>query len=153
MADRTAPIRKTPAEILTDLMEGHNEALYSGADKAKKYLMKFSERNTSLPNAVKFFLYDLLAEDAYQAGDLDTCRASLDNAAAVAQTRATVCDSAGRRGTILADRCCAACACACACPGADRTTAACYQHGGQAGVACRACPGQSQSGARARTGG
>ena len=86
MADRTAPIRKTPAEILTDLMEGHNEALYSGADKAKKYLMKFSERNTSLPNAVKFFLYDLLAEDAYQAGDLDTCRASLDNAAAYLPT-------------------------------------------------------------------
>lgn len=81
MADRTTPIRKTPAEILTDLMEGHNEALFSGAEKGKKYLLKFSERNTSLPNAVKFFLYDLLAEDACQSGDLETCREALARAA------------------------------------------------------------------------
>ncbi len=80
MADRISPVRKTPSEILTDLMEGHAEALSSGAEKGKKYLLKFSERNTSLPNAVKFFLYDLLAEDAYQSGDLDTCRLALAGA-------------------------------------------------------------------------
>ena len=74
MADRHSPIRKTPAEILTDLVNGHNEALMVDAEKAKKYLLKFAERNTSLPNAVKFFLYDLLAEDAYQSNDLETCR-------------------------------------------------------------------------------
>ena len=77
MAERITPIRKTPAEILTDLVNGHNEALFSGAEKGKKYLMKFSERNTSLPNAVKFFLYDLLAEDAYQSDDLAICRTAL----------------------------------------------------------------------------
>ena len=80
MADRTTPIRKTPSEILTDLIDGHNEALFSGSEKGKKYLLKFGERNTSLPNAVKFFLYDLLAEDAYQSNDLDTCRTALARA-------------------------------------------------------------------------
>jgi hypothetical protein len=80
MADRITPIRKTPAEILTDLVNGHSEARHGGAEKGMKYLLKFSERNTSLPNAVKFFLYDLLAEDAFKANDLDTCRTALVNA-------------------------------------------------------------------------
>jgi hypothetical protein len=74
MADRIAPIRKTPTEILGDLMDGHNDALLGGAERGKKYLLKFFERNNSIPNAVKFFLYDLLAEDASQADDPDTCR-------------------------------------------------------------------------------
>lgn len=80
MADRSTPIRKTPVEILADLMDGHSEALLGGADKGKKYLLKFFERNTSMPNAVKFFLYDLLAEDAYQSDDLETCRAAVERA-------------------------------------------------------------------------
>ena len=80
MADRTTPIRKTPVEILADLVDGHNEALLGGAEKGKKYLLKFFERNTSLPNAVKFFLYDLLAEDAYLSDDPETCRTAVDNA-------------------------------------------------------------------------
>lgn len=80
MADRTTPIRKTPVEILADLVDGHNEALYGGAEKGKKYLLKFFERNTSMPNAVKFFLYDLLAEDAYQSDDFEACRAAVDRA-------------------------------------------------------------------------
>jgi len=29
---------------------------------------------------VKFFLYDLLAEDAYQSDDLETCRTAAENA-------------------------------------------------------------------------
>ena len=80
MADRIAPIRKTPVEILADLMDGHNESLLSGAEKGKKYLLNFYERNNSIPNAVKFFLYDLLAEDAYQSDDVDTCRTALARA-------------------------------------------------------------------------
>jgi len=60
MADRIAPIRKTPAEILSDLMVGHEEALrFGGPEKGKKYLLSFIERANSIPNAVKFFLYDL----------------------------------------------------------------------------------------------
>ncbi len=81
MADRITPNRKTPAEILTDLVEGHQEALFEGPEKGKKYLLKFNERNTSLPNAVKFFLYDLLTEDAYQLDDLATCRTAVAMAA------------------------------------------------------------------------
>lgn len=80
MADRSTPIRKTPAEILADLVDGHNEALLGGADKGKKYLLKFFERNTSMPNAVKFFLFDLLVEDAFVSDDLETCRTAVERA-------------------------------------------------------------------------
>ena len=80
MADRLAPIRKTPVEILADLVDGHNAALLGGAEKGKKYLLKFYERNNSIPNAVKFFLYDLLAEDAYRSADLETCRTAVARA-------------------------------------------------------------------------
>lgn len=80
MADRTTPIRKTPVEILADLVDGHSEALLGGADKGKKYLLKFFERNTSMPNAVKFFLFDLLVEDAFVSDDFETCRTAVDRA-------------------------------------------------------------------------
>lgn len=80
MADRTTPIRKTPIEILADLVDGHAEALLGGPEKGKKYLLKFFERNTSLPNAVKFFLYDLLADDAYLSGDFEACRTAVGRA-------------------------------------------------------------------------
>ena len=77
MSDRKEPIRKTPAEILDDLMSGHEQALHGGAEKARKYLLNFVGRANSIPNAVKFFLYDLLAEDAFQCGDPDGCRTAV----------------------------------------------------------------------------
>ena len=80
MADRRSPINKTPDEILTDLVDGHNQALLDGAEKGMKYLLKFYERNNSIPNAVKFFLFDLLAEDAYRSHDIETCRAAVARA-------------------------------------------------------------------------
>lgn len=80
MAERIAPTRKTPTEILDDLIRGHGEALYGGAEKGKKYLLTIVERHNSIPNAVKFFLYDLLSEDAFQSGDLETCRSAVDRA-------------------------------------------------------------------------
>ncbi len=80
MSDRKEPTRKTPTEILDDLIHGHNEALYGGAEKGKKYLLTIVERHNSIPNAVKFFLYDLLSEDACHAGDLATCRSAVDRA-------------------------------------------------------------------------
>ena len=52
----------------------------------KKYLQKYYERNTSLPNAVKFFLYDLMAEDAFQSGDLETCQTAVAEASAYLPT-------------------------------------------------------------------
>ena len=89
MGDRTSPIRKTPAEILADLLAGHDEARLGGAEKGKKYLLNFIGRANSIPNAVKFFLYDLLAEDAFRCGDLDACRTAVATASEylpVAQT-------------------------------------------------------------------
>jgi hypothetical protein len=80
MADRTPPIRKTPAEILNDLLDGHHEALHGGPARGRKYLLSFIERASSIPNAVKFFLYDLLAEDASRSDDLDTCRTAVAKA-------------------------------------------------------------------------
>lgn len=81
MADRTTPIRKTPTEILTDLLDGHHQALQLGSDKGRKYLMTSIERANSVPNAVKFFLYDLLAEDASRCDDPETCRMAVAKAA------------------------------------------------------------------------
>lgn len=80
MSDRKEPVRKTPAEILADLMEGHGEALLNSPEKARKYLLNFIGRANSIPNAVKFFLYDLLAEDAFQCGDIEACRSAVSTA-------------------------------------------------------------------------
>ena len=82
MADRREPIRKTPADVLDDLIDGHRNALSGGHEAGMKYLLKFSERNASLPNAVKFFLCDMLAEDAFRADDLPTCRLAVTQAQA-----------------------------------------------------------------------
>jgi hypothetical protein len=82
MADRIAPIRKTPAEILTDLLSGHEDAVrFGGPEKGRKYLQSFIERANSVPNAVKFFLFDLLAEDTFRVGDADACRSAVARAA------------------------------------------------------------------------
>lgn len=80
MADRSAPVRKTPADVLNDVREGHQSASASGAASGKKYLENFLSRNRSIPNAVKFFLYDLLAEDAYQCGDYPACSDAVKSA-------------------------------------------------------------------------
>lgn len=80
MADRLSPICKTPPEILDDLFAGHDAALRDSAEKGKKYLLNFYARNHSIPNAVKFFLYDLLVEDACRSNDLETCRTAVTRA-------------------------------------------------------------------------
>ncbi len=61
-------------------MEGHDEALKGGAEKGSKYLMNFIGRAGSIPNAVKFFLFDLLAEDTFRCGDLEGCREAVAKA-------------------------------------------------------------------------
>lgn len=81
MSERVAPIRKAPSEVLADLMDGHNLALIGGVEKGAKYLLNFFARNNSIPNAVKFFLYDLLAEDAARCNDFKTCRIAVAQAA------------------------------------------------------------------------
>jgi hypothetical protein len=68
MAKRQEPIRKTPADQLADLRAGHAEA-----DDPVRYLEKVLASQQSLPNAVKFFAYDLLVEATYQAGQPERC--------------------------------------------------------------------------------
>ena len=45
-----------------------------------RHLLNFLEKFDSIPNAVKFFLYDLLAEDAYHFDDLVLCRQAVGRA-------------------------------------------------------------------------
>jgi len=80
MAERRRPPSKRPADILENVFTGHNEALLDGRENAKRYLVNFLEKFNSIPNPVKFFIYDLLAEDAYQANDLVLCRQAVERA-------------------------------------------------------------------------
>lgn len=73
MAKRQEPKRKSPAEILQDLRDGHQEAAGEGHTEAQRYLDKVLSSQNSLPNAVKFFAYDLLVEASYQSGDHERC--------------------------------------------------------------------------------
>ena len=73
MAKRQEPKRKNPTEVLQDLRAGHQEALGQGPAEAQRYLEKVLASQGSLPNAVKFFAHDLLAEASYLAGDSARC--------------------------------------------------------------------------------
>jgi hypothetical protein len=80
MADRRRPNVKKPDEILEDVFAGHGEALLGGAECGKRYLLNFLEKFNSIPNAVKFFIYDLLVEDAYQTDDIALCQQAVEHA-------------------------------------------------------------------------
>ncbi len=80
MAERRRPLVKKPDEILENVFAGHSEALLGGNENGKRYLLNFLEKFNSIPNAVKFFIYDLLAEDAYQVDDLVLCRQAVERA-------------------------------------------------------------------------
>jgi hypothetical protein len=80
MAQRNKPVVKKPDEILENVFAGHDEALLGGRENGKRYLLNFLENFNSIPNAVKFFIYDLLAEDAYQVDDFDLCREAVARA-------------------------------------------------------------------------
>ena len=62
MGRRIEPSRKSPEERLEDLLAGHREAALR--NEAAKYLARAIEASDSLPNAVKFFAYALLAGEA-----------------------------------------------------------------------------------------
>lgn len=74
MAERPRRQVKKPDEILDNVFTGHAQAVAVGSENGKKYLLNFLDKFNSIPNAVKFFIYDLLAEDAYQVDDLVLCR-------------------------------------------------------------------------------
>ena len=80
MAQRYRPVAKRPDEILESVFAGHEQALLNGHENAKRYLSSYLEQYNSIPNAVKFFIYDLLAEDAYQANDMVLCRIAVGHA-------------------------------------------------------------------------
>jgi hypothetical protein len=80
MSDRSRlPVKKSD-DILESVFTGHSEALFSGTESGKRYLVNFLEKFNSIPNSVKFFIYDLLAEDAYQVDDVELCRQAVDRA-------------------------------------------------------------------------
>jgi hypothetical protein len=61
MARRTDTCSKRTPEILQDVLSGHQEAARNGPDHARRYLESALGHNKSMPNAVKFFVYDQLA--------------------------------------------------------------------------------------------
>jgi len=80
MSDRHRPPVKKSDEILENVFTGHRDALIGGRESGKRYLLNFLEKFNSIPNSVKFFIYDLLAEDTYQVDDLVLCRQAVDRA-------------------------------------------------------------------------
>jgi len=80
MAERRGPNVKKPDEILESVFAGHKEASFSGTEYGKKYLLNYLDKFNSIPNAVKFFIYDLLVEDAYQVNDVELCRQAVKRA-------------------------------------------------------------------------
>jgi hypothetical protein len=80
MAERTKKVIKRPDAILENVFAGHAQALFHGSEEAKRYLSSYLEKSNSIPNAVKFFIYDLLAEDAYQSDDIVLCRLAVERA-------------------------------------------------------------------------
>lgn len=80
MADRVTYVKKKPLEVLEDLMAEHREETIRGPRFAKKYLITFLEKYNSIPNAVKFFIYDLLSEDAWADNDTPLCREAIEKA-------------------------------------------------------------------------
>lgn len=71
MAKRQEPKRKSALDFLEDLRRGRQECF--GHLEGRRYLEKVISAQHSLPNAVKFYAYDMLAEDAYQEGATATC--------------------------------------------------------------------------------
>jgi len=82
MARRTEPVRKKPEEILSDVLAGAAEAALHGAASAQRFLEKTLSAQGSLPNGVKFFASERLAEYAYQSGDAEACEAAASDALA-----------------------------------------------------------------------
>ena len=66
MSRRPEIAHKKPPEILADLLDAHRMAALNGPLHARKYLERSIDKHHSMPNGVKFFLYDLLAEAAAQ---------------------------------------------------------------------------------------
>lgn len=73
MARRLDPCTKRSSDVLDDLLAGHREASYNGPKHTRRYLENALGQSKSMPNAVKFFAYDLLAEACRQLEDNEAC--------------------------------------------------------------------------------
>ena len=86
MARRLEPTKKSIPDILADLRASYREAAIIGPAAALKFLERTQDSQHSFPNAVKCFLFDLLAETRAQLGDWEGCdnavRGALANIAA-----------------------------------------------------------------------
>jgi hypothetical protein len=71
MSRRPEPPRKRTPDVFADLLQGHEQARFQGPQAARKYLERTLTGQHSLPNAVKFFAWDLLAEAADREGLAD----------------------------------------------------------------------------------
>ncbi len=80
MARRIDPVRKSVKDTYDDLVAGYREASLDGPAVALKYLDRTLQGQQSLPNAVKFFAYDRVAEAAAQAGLWERCAAAVEDA-------------------------------------------------------------------------
>jgi hypothetical protein len=80
MAKRIEPMTKKPKEVLDDLRRGTLEAAAGGPKSALRFLERTILAQHSLPNGVKFFAWDLLAEYAWQAGEPERCEEAVREA-------------------------------------------------------------------------
>ncbi len=80
MAKRIEPKQKSFSEILHDIRAGYEEAAGYGAPQGQRYLEKVLASQQSLPNAAKFFAYDLLVEACHRAEDEDACLEAIGEA-------------------------------------------------------------------------
>jgi hypothetical protein len=80
MSRRNEPVRKKTADVLEDLWNGHREAGLNGPQHARKYLERMFAGQHSLPNIVKFFGYDLLAEACQQCEEPARAAEAVDQA-------------------------------------------------------------------------
>lgn len=83
MSRRIEPVRKSVKDTYADVMAGLREALFTGPDAALKYLQRTLAGQQSLPNAVRCFVHDAIAEHAAQTRQWDLCAEAVTNGLAL----------------------------------------------------------------------
>src|SRR5258705_7039543 len=73
MSRRIEPTRKSVKDVYADLVAGYRDAERTSAAEALKYLERTLAGQESMPNAVRCFAYDFLAESAAQLKRWERC--------------------------------------------------------------------------------
>ena len=79
MSKRHEPVRKSVRDTYSDLVSGHQAAIGSGPAGAIKYLDRTLASQHSLPNAVKCFAFDLLADATAEEGLWERCADAVES--------------------------------------------------------------------------